>query len=75
MKKIIYYSLICLLVKFASCTNSGQGEDDSKSFKKGDGGLYYKIVEDVDSPEVGEVAFVSLSYKEATENGTLISET
>lgn len=74
MKKIVTYTLICLVAMLSACSKFKKVED-SALYKRGESGTLYKIVEDKDTPEVGDVAFVSVSYTEATENGTLISQT
>lgn len=66
--------LICLAALISSCSESKKSEGNPV-YEKGDGGMLYRIVEDKNTPKVAEVAFVSVSYTEATENGMLISQT
>ncbi|HEY0669957.1 MAG TPA: hypothetical protein VGD22_17385 [Sphingobacteriaceae bacterium] len=74
MKRKATYILICIVAILSACSKF-KGGDENSAYKKSEGGMLYKIVEDKDTPEVGEIAFVSVSYTEATENGTLISQT
>lgn len=74
MKRKATYILICIVAMLSACSKF-KSREDNKVYKKGAGGMLYKIFEDKDTPEVGEIAFVSVSYTEATENGTLISQT
>ncbi len=74
MKRKFPYYLICLVILISSCSENKK-DKGSAVFEQGEGGLLYQIVDDKDTPEVGEVAFVSISYTEVTENGTHISQT
>lgn len=73
MKRKATYILICIVAILSACSKFKGGDENSAYTNEG--GMLYKIVEDKDTPEVGEIAFVSVSYTEATENGTLISQT
>lgn len=74
MKFQTFPILIYLASVFSGCSQS-EGSVNGSSFLKGEGDLFYRMVVDKEGPQVAEVAFVSVSYTERTEQGTQISET
>lgn len=62
------FTYICLLACFlAACSQPG--------FKKGDDGILYKIIDDKNTPNIGKVAFISLTYTQSTSGGKVIAAT
>jgi FKBP-type peptidyl-prolyl cis-trans isomerase FkpA len=57
-------SLGCLL---SACSNP--------QFKKGNNGILYKIIDDKSTPNIGKVAYVSLTYTQTTSSGKVIAGT
>ncbi len=64
MRKIISFLLISTFF-LGGCSE----------YKKGKGIMQYKIVEDNDTPPIGKLAVVFLTYTEATEEGKMLSGT
>ncbi|TCC87320.1 hypothetical protein EZ428_21720 [Pedobacter frigiditerrae] len=65
MKKILISFLLPITLLLGACSE----------YKKGKGALQYKIVHNQNSPAIGKLAVVFLSYTEATESGTVLSST
>jgi FKBP-type peptidyl-prolyl cis-trans isomerase FkpA len=57
--------LLILICFFSACSNP--------VFKKGPDGIWYKIIDDKNTPDIGKVAFVSLTYTESTSSGKVIA--
>ncbi|MEJ7692274.1 FKBP-type peptidyl-prolyl cis-trans isomerase [Daejeonella sp.] len=65
MKKIVTCFLGLITLFFGACSE----------YQKGNGILLYKIVDGKNTPTIGKIAVVFLTYSEATDNGKVLSET